>query len=252
MTQLDVVTFQYKEFPVTFQTDGYLNATAVAKPFGKKVESYLKKSRTKEYISELSDALFGTPTAAELVRKGDYLDEQEIWLHPKLAVDFARWLSPEFSLWCYDRAEEFLNKDRVQSQHRLPTNFLEALEAIVESEQVKEDALLKKAKADEEIARLTAFIDKAYMYTSIQRATDFLGIEETEFNWRTLKVITLGIGLPIKGVSLTRRGDQYLFPIRAFQIAYSDYDFDDLESELREEKLVKTPQHSSSRELKFY
>ena len=42
-----------------------------------------------------------------IVKRGGI--EQGTWLHPKLAVHFARWLDPKFAVWCDEQIEQILS-----------------------------------------------------------------------------------------------------------------------------------------------
>lgn len=126
---MSVQTFSFQNFPVFFQHDGYLNATQIAAHFGKRVGNYLRNDRTQEYISALAENLnvaskrvtaknqsvAKTPNRAmvenQLVisRKGGDVSQSGTWLHPKLAVDFARWLDPRFAVWCDEQIEHILS-----------------------------------------------------------------------------------------------------------------------------------------------
>jgi len=52
-----------------------------------------------------------------------------------------------------------------------------------------------------------------------------------------LKSVTVGLGLEVKRVLSPRFDYQVLYPIKAFQIAYPDIDFDDLKPESHDDKL---------------
>lgn len=126
---MSVQTFSFQNFPVFFQHDGYLNATQIAAHFGKRVGNYLRNDRTQEYISALAESLSVAPKRVtaknqsvaktlnramvenQLVisRKGGDVSQSGTWLHPKLAVDFARWLDPRFAVWCDEQIEHILS-----------------------------------------------------------------------------------------------------------------------------------------------
>ena len=116
---MSVQTFSFQNFPVFFQHNGYLNATQIATHFGKRVGNYLKSERTQEYISALVERLSKFPEAPKrasaenqlvIIKKGgNNKKEQGTWLHPKLAVDFARWLDPRFAVWCDEQIEHILS-----------------------------------------------------------------------------------------------------------------------------------------------
>lgn len=104
----------FDNIPVHFNSDAYLNATNIAKQFNKRVGNYLQTERTQEYIKELGDYLSVTvKTVTEqnqlvIVIQGGSPEQQGTWIHPKLAVDFARWLSPKFAVWCDVQIEKIL------------------------------------------------------------------------------------------------------------------------------------------------
>lgn len=64
-------------------------------------------------------------------------------------------------------------------QPQLPTTYLEALLALVESEQAKQLALDNLSKAEEKVEKLNTIIDNEFGYCSILRAAKFLGVSET-------------------------------------------------------------------------
>lgn len=116
-----LVTLQYNEIPVIFQSDdAYINATQIAKAFGKVPKDFLRTESTKDYISALlnrlnSDGHISLLTEEDLViaRKGGIADEQGTWLHPKLAIVFARWLNSDFAVWCDMQIESLLKGESV-------------------------------------------------------------------------------------------------------------------------------------------
>lgn len=84
--------FQYNGSPITFQKGDsvMVNATQMAKPFGKRCNDFLSTKQTNELISSLS-AKTGIP-ATELVTVNQGGNNQGTWLHEDLALIFAQWL----------------------------------------------------------------------------------------------------------------------------------------------------------------
>lgn len=102
----------FGEIEVIFTNAAYLNATAIAKHFGKRVQHYLDSERTQDYIMALSEAVKTASQNLVIIKKGNSKNfEQGTWLHPKLAIDFARWLNPKFAVWCDEQIEKLLNLD---------------------------------------------------------------------------------------------------------------------------------------------
>jgi hypothetical protein len=75
-------------------TDGYVNATAMAKASGKEWFNYAKSERVTTYMEALSRNLQMEVSDLCLAKPGE-----GTWIHPQLAVDFARWISAEFAVW---------------------------------------------------------------------------------------------------------------------------------------------------------
>lgn len=108
-----VQSFNFGSIPVSFRADGYLNATAIAAHFGKQPRDYLKTEQTQQYISALAENL---SVKTKILTKENQIvsvkrggDEQGTWLHPKLAIHFARWLDPKFAVWCDEQIEQLLS-----------------------------------------------------------------------------------------------------------------------------------------------
>lgn len=92
-----------------FNDSGWFNATAAAEKFGKRPVNWLELSSTDSYMSAMSNQL--------KVGKSDLLDVKKgrsggTWLHPKLAVAFARWLSDEFAVWCDLQIDKIIHGER--------------------------------------------------------------------------------------------------------------------------------------------
>ena len=110
---MNVSVLNFGNTPVSFRQDGFLNATAIASHFGKLPKDYLKSEQTQQYISALAENLsvrrkiLTEENQIVIVKRGG--SEQGTWLHPKLAIHFARWLNPKFAVWCDEQIEALLN-----------------------------------------------------------------------------------------------------------------------------------------------
>ena len=94
----NIIKLDYQGLDVGFTGEGWFNATLAAEKFGKRVDHWLANQETKDYMGALSTHLNTRKT-------GDLIQTKRgknggTWLHPKLAVAFTRWLSPDFSVWC--------------------------------------------------------------------------------------------------------------------------------------------------------
>ena len=101
--------FKYQDSPIQFEeVDGILmaNATLMCKPFGKISKDWLKSDQTKRYIAAISDRTKIPSADLVIVKKGGM--EQGTWIHEKLILPLARFLSTDFEIWCDERISELM------------------------------------------------------------------------------------------------------------------------------------------------
>ena len=82
-----------------------VNATEMAKPFGKFCKDWLRTEQAQRMITAISGRQKCPPSDLVRVINGD---NGGTWMHEDVALVFAQWLSPEFYLWCNDRIKELL------------------------------------------------------------------------------------------------------------------------------------------------
>lgn len=92
-----------------FNDAGWFNATVAADRFGKRPVNWLELDSTVRYMTSMSSAL--------KVDKSDLLDIKKgrsggTWMHPKLAIAFARWLSDDFAVWCDLQIDKIIHGER--------------------------------------------------------------------------------------------------------------------------------------------
>lgn len=122
--------FNFNGNEITFQIGNdevMVNATEMAKPFGKHVKHWFENPSTHEFIHHLAEhrgyiAMSEKPTSLNTsvlaLRYPDIIKvvkgglpghiQQGTWFHEDVALEFARWLSPAFAIWCNDRIKELL------------------------------------------------------------------------------------------------------------------------------------------------
>lgn len=113
----NVIPFEFQGLTVRFSADGWLHATKLADRFGKRIDHWLDNAETLEYIRALDEHLTGDQSKILDTRNPRYVKTSRAradrgggtWLHPKLAVTFARWLSAKFAVWCDARIEDILH-----------------------------------------------------------------------------------------------------------------------------------------------
>jgi hypothetical protein len=81
------------------QIDGYVNATGMCRAGGRRWNHYITNDRTTEYLRALSRSA-GIPADLLVASIGTGPNHlRGTWIHPRLAVDLARWISPTFAVW---------------------------------------------------------------------------------------------------------------------------------------------------------
>lgn len=123
--------FEFEGNNVTFYSkEGvlYVNATEMAKPFGnaKRPQFWFNLQSTNDFLNELSKARNLALADLQRVTKGG--NNPGTWLHKDVAIEFARWLSPKFAIWCNDRIEELMTKGHTElPSFEVPQTFSAAL-----------------------------------------------------------------------------------------------------------------------------
>lgn len=116
----DVKVFNYKSSSISFFNgkNVMVNATEMAKAFGKRPAKWLELPSTKEFLSALNDV---RKLDIVLIQtdKGGINGGGGTWMHEDVALEFARWLSPAFAIWCNDRVKELLKYGMTATQPTL-------------------------------------------------------------------------------------------------------------------------------------
>lgn len=100
MTSSGIVVRTWNDAPITRRdSDGYADATAMCQANGKLWGHYIRADRTTDYITALADATGLSADQLIISTKGGPAHLQGTWIHPRLAVDLARWISPQFAVW---------------------------------------------------------------------------------------------------------------------------------------------------------
>lgn len=107
--------FNYEGSKIAFQLgdgDVMVNATQMARVFNKRPSKWLELPGTIEFLNRL-----------QAIRKSDRLVVSQngigTWMHEDVALEFARWLSFDFSIWCNNRIKEILKHGFSATQDKL-------------------------------------------------------------------------------------------------------------------------------------
>ncbi len=159
MSQLTKL-FSYEGNKVTFKNEqgiAYVNATQMAKSFGKRPIDWLKYDNSKQYLDELSKVRNITLTDLVIVTKGGV--NSGTWMHEDVALEFSRWLSPAFSIWCNDRIKELLSVGMTATPAAME-DMLSNPDLIIQMATQLKDLRLQNAQKDHHLAQAKQYFDR--------------------------------------------------------------------------------------------
>lgn len=91
-----------------------VNATQMAKPFGKRTRDWLITQQAQDLIQEMTEAGNLASTDLQVIKKGG--KNQGTWFQEDVALLFAQWLSPKFYLACNRKLKQLISDQaRIQS-----------------------------------------------------------------------------------------------------------------------------------------
>ncbi len=169
----NIIQFDFEGKQISFEfADGnrMINATEMAKSFGKPVGNFLRLKETKYYINLLEDryadmniASQGPREVLRVVKGGDASEGlQGTWMDEKLALKFAAWLSPRFELWVYDKIQELLTTGETHLKMAPPSSFAETLRLLAkqweQQEQINAEVRKELDQTAEKLDELEAKI----------------------------------------------------------------------------------------------
>lgn len=95
--------------------DGYLCLTDMAQACSKLLGNWTRLKSTSEYLQALEGSIqISIDQIIEINESTGSNNERGTWGHRLLALEFARWLSPEFSIQCNKWVEELLLTGKVE------------------------------------------------------------------------------------------------------------------------------------------
>lgn len=89
-----IIKAEFNGEMMQFNEIGWFNATAAADRFGKDLSNWVRSVDAVSYVDALKSV---NNTDYVITKKGR---NGGTWLHPDLAVVFARWLDVRFAVWC--------------------------------------------------------------------------------------------------------------------------------------------------------
>lgn len=157
MKTTNLITQNFRESKITFTEQGWINATATCEAFGKNgLDNYLRSKRFIEYAKVVSENLkYVNFMDLKFTRKGH---QGGTYLHPKLAVEFARWISPAFGFWCDETITKLLNQQQEKTLPHIASKITALEQRMTHLEEDKHQAT-QQLKALSQVDSFALFVD---------------------------------------------------------------------------------------------
>ena len=173
-----------------------VNATEMARVFGKRPVDYLRLPSTSELIKAIVRKSHISENQLVTTQQGSTINGGGTWMHEDVALDFAQWLSVDFKLWCNDRIKELLTQG-VTTVNDDDVTILHAMQVLQKRVDEKQRALefaQETITTQNEQLKLQApkvkYVDDVLQsvntYTSTQMSKE-LGLREAEQLHKILK-----------------------------------------------------------------
>lgn len=199
MSNLSV--FQYSNAPISFRKETgslFVNATEMAKGFGKTTKDWLRTKQSEEFISSLSTVRQISPTGLVQIIQGGNPELQGTWMHEDVALEFARWLSPTFAIWCNDRIKELLQIGFTATQPTIE-QLVENPDLIIEVASKLKMLRQQNAEQQKQIAIQNRQLDSLTTeVVELQKKTDYIEVILSSKETVTITQIAQDYGMSAK------------------------------------------------------
>ena len=149
---LDITTqsFDSQEVAFAIQNGYWLKANTVATKAGKKLSHYWDSKDTKEYIEAVLEQLNAKDLSYPKINEPKIYTEEDLkkvvlgkgkeqgtWVHPRLSVHFARWISARFAVFCDEFvSRELRRKSKIREDVLIEQLTQEKIEAVEEEKKL--------------------------------------------------------------------------------------------------------------------
>ena len=117
--------FGSTDFMVPIRADGMINATALCKAGGKKLNDYTRLKTTQEYLKALENNT-GIPVL-DLIISDIGGNHEGTWIHRKVGYHIAQWISPDFAVKVSNILDELFITGKVELGNQKTNEELENL-----------------------------------------------------------------------------------------------------------------------------
>lgn len=169
-----ITAINYNNMPVQFSKgsskDYYVNATSMVKAFPeKRVNNFSRLKSTYAFIDMVSESEGIDFKKVMISHKGGNTSTSGTWMHKLLALEFARWLSPQFNFWLAKKLSD-LDSKQIESEDQLISRALVVATKKLEQSKEKVDYYERVLKSE-----------SVYTMTQVSKALDMSAIALGKF-----------------------------------------------------------------------
>ena len=212
-SESSLTTFVYEGNPVSFKMidkEVFINATEMAKRFGKRANDWLNLSSTRSFLEVCSSTRKNGTSVVQTVM-GSPETGGGTWLQEIMAIEFARWLNPIFSIWCNTHIRDLLRHGITATPQKIeemladPDAMIAVLTNLKQERALRQQAEQRAQLASEQLQITETVVKqqapKVQYYDRVMQSTDVFAID----------VIASDLGLTAMKLNrfLAERGVQY-------------------------------------------
>ena len=211
--------FKYNGNQITFNTGEsvMVNATEMAKPFNRQPSDFLRLNSTYDFV-EAYKSNRGIPRSDEsgLIQTHRGGGSPGTWMHEDIAMEFARWLSPDFAIWCNDRIKELMKHGFTASEHTLDELISNPDLLIGLATELK----VERARAELAESRVALASETIQKQAPMVKYHDEVLVSQSTFTSTTIAK-ELGMGAPSLHQELKRR--EIMYKVDGHWVLYHQY-----------------------------
>lgn len=151
-------TLFYQEYPIQFELiddQMYCNATTMFKIGNARLDHWKDSVITKEYMEAITRNSGISENQLVITMPGSPQSGGGTWIHERLIVNAARYISQDFAAWCDTKVAQLLRTGKVElkpTQYKIPTTFSGALYLAAQQQETIELQEQRLLEARETIA----------------------------------------------------------------------------------------------------
>lgn len=192
-------TFSYNGNDVLFDTkdDVMVNATQLAKIYGKRPNDYLSLPATNQLINAITRKYGISENQLVISKVGSSHNGGGTWMHRLIVVDFCQWLDIDLKLWCTEKLDELMRYGMTATQ---PT-----LEQMIDNPDLVIHLATQLKQEREERAKLEAQTEQQQATIKIQTEEIKQAAPKNRFSFGNLRNCCIFAVLTVRQTLLLRR-----------------------------------------------